>query len=606
MLGSVFQIRVTARPGHTAEEIEAAVNQELDRFRQAGPDPREVERARNGLETQLLQGLETLGGFGGVSDQLNLYNHYLGDPGYLPKDLARYTAVTPATVKAFATEQLTNNKRVVVFGVPGDPDFGPEVPTPPPSKASPGTGAESINKDEPWRADIPKPAAARTLNLPLPKSFQLANGLTVIYSERAGMPIAAANLVVRTGSDANPVDKPGLANFTAAMLDEGTATRPALQIADEVAQIGASLTTGSTMDSSTVSVRSLQKNFPAALGLLADVVLAPSFPADEIERQRASRLASLVQQREDPNAVASRVMAAALYGPQHTYGYTEIGTEQSVKAMSRADMLNFWKQNFVPNNAALIVAGPMKEAEIRQLVEKTLGAWQRGTPVTRTAGTPATTSARVIIVDKPGSQQTQLRVAAVGVPRSTPDYAPLRATNEALGGLFSSRINLNLREEHGYTYGAGSQFVFRKGAGPFIVFSGVRTDVTAPAVSEIMKELTRVVDGPLTRDELTMAKDSLVRSLPSDFETSGNTVASMSNLFVYDLGLDYYAKYPQMMSAVDVEGAHRAARAHIVPGSMVVVAVGDRAKIEPELKKLNLGKIEVWSADAQPPGSEKR
>jgi zinc protease len=606
MLGSVFEIQITARPGHTAEEIEAALNQELDRFRREGPDAREVERARNGIETQLLQGLETLGGFGGVSDRLNLYNHYLGDPAYLEKDLGRYRDVTPATVKAFAEQQLRDNARAVVHGVPGEPDLGTPVPTPPPVKAAPGTGAESINADEPWRNDIPKPGPARALELPLPKSFTLANGLTVIYSERRGMPVVSANLVIRTGSDANPPDKPGLANFTAAMIDEGTATRNALQIADEVAQIGATLTTASSMDASTLSVRSLRKNFAPALDLLADVALHPSFPQAEIDRQRASRLATLVQQREDPNAVASRVMAAALYGQKHAYGFTEVGTEASVKAMTRDDMVGFWKQNFVANNAALVVAGPLGEAELRPMVEKVFGSWAKGTPAAPRVGTPVTTSARVILVDKPGAQQTQLRVAGIGVPRSTPDYAPLRVTNEALGGLFSSRINLNLREEHGYTYGAGSQFVFRKSAGPFVVYSGVRTDVTAPAVTEVMKELRRIVDQPLSRDELTMAKDSLVRSLPSDFETSANTVASMSNLYVYDLGLDYYSKYPARMSAVDVESAQRAARAHIAPDKVVIIAVGDRAKIEPELRKLNLGAIELWSTDGQPvakPGS---
>ena len=195
-----------------------------------------------------------------------------------------------------------------------------------------------------------------------------------------------------------------------------------------------------------------------------------------------------------------------------------------------------------------------------------------------------------MIVDKPGAPQTQLRVASIGVPRSTPDYEALRVMNETLGGLFSSRINLNLREEHGYTYGADSQFVFRRSAGPFLVASGVRTDVTAPAVGEIFKEIQRMRQSPMTAEELAMAKDSLVRSLPSDFQTSSNVTASTANIYVFDLGLDYFSKYPARLSAVTIEQAKAAAEKYLVPEKMVVVAVGDRAKIQPTLQKLNLGR----------------
>jgi zinc protease len=600
ILGSAFQIEVTARPGHTAEELEKAIDEELAAFRNTPPDAREVERARNTIETTIIGGLERLGGFGGVADRLNSYNHYLGNPDYLEKDIQRYRAVTPQTVLAFAREQLQPTSRAVVHAVPGEPEAGPQVPTPPAPKAAPGEGAESINADEAWRNEPPKPGPARPLELAPPSSAQLSNGLTLILSERKGLPMVAANLVVRTGSDANPVDKPGLANFTAAMLDEGTATRSALQIADEVAQLGATLSTNSTMDTSFVGARSLKKNFADALAILADTSLRPSFPAEEIERQRASRLAQLVQQRENPNALAGKIMAAALYGPRHPYGHTELGTEAAVKAMTRDDMVAFWKQNFVPNNAALVVAGDITMPELRALAEKTFGGWQRGTPARPSLGNAATTTARIVIVDKPGAPQTALRVASIGVPRSSPDVHNIEVMNNSLGGMFSSRINLNLREQHGYTYGAGSQFVFRKGAGPFVVASAVRTDVTAPAVSEILKEVQGMLDKPMSREELTMSKDSLARSVPGRFETSGQAAGSFSDVFVYDLGLDYFSKYPDRISAVSSEHALAVARKYLVPGRMIIVAVGDRAKIEAELKKLNLGPIEIRDAEGRP------
>jgi len=596
-LGSVFEVQVTARPGHSADELEKAIDAELATFRESGPDAAEVERARNGIETNMVEGLERFGGFTGVANRLNTYNHFLGDPGYLPKDVQRYRDVTPASVKAFASQQLAANARAVVHGVPGEPDFGAAVPTPPSTKVAPGTGAESVNADEAWRKDPPKAGTARALQLPAPTSFQLANGLTVLVNERPGLPVVSASLIVRTGSAANPADKPGLANFTAAMLDEGTASRSALQIADQVAQLGASLTTASNMDSTQISGASLRRNFPALLDLMADVSRRPAFPEEEVTRQRASRLGNLAQQRESPGAVANVAMFAALYGPGHPYGYVDLGTEASNKGMTRDDMQKFWNQNFVPNNAALVVSGQVTVADLKPLVEKAFGDWQQGTPASPVPGEPVTTKSRLVIVDKPGAPQTQLRVASIGVPRSTPDYEALRVMNETLGGLFSSRINLNLREEHGYTYGADSQFVFRRSAGPFLVASGVRTDVTAPAVSEIFKEIQRMRASPMTAEELAMAKDSLVRSLPSDFQTSSNVTASTANIYVFDLGLDYFSKYPARLSAVTIEQAKAAAEKYLVPEKMVVVAVGDRAKIQPPLQKLNLGSPEIRSAD---------
>jgi zinc protease len=599
VLGSVFQIQVTARPGHTVEEIEKALDEELTAFRAKPADTREVERARNTIETNIIGGLERLGGFGGIADRLNSYNHYLGNPDYLQQDIQRYRAVNASTLQEFAQDQLAFTARVVMHVVPGQPAAVPQVATPPASQAGAGEG-ESINADEPWRNEMPKPAAAKPLQLATPISETLPNGLTLILNERRGLPIVAANLVLRTGSDANPLDKPGLANFTAAMLDEGTATRNALQIADEVAQLGASLGIGSSMDATTLSVRSLSKNFSSAVDLLADVTLHPSFPAEEIDRQRASRLATLVQQRDNPNQVAAQVTASALYGPKHPYGYIEIGTEAALKSLSRADMEGFWKQNFVPNNAALVVAGDISMTELKVLAEKAFGGWQKGTPAQPALGAPATTSARVVIVDKPGSPQTQLRVASIGAPRSSPDFRPLQVMNLALGGLFSSRINMNLREEHGYTYGANSQFSFRRAAGPFQIASGVRTDVTGPAVDEIFKEVRGMIDKPVSAEELKKAKDSLANSLPGAFESSANAVNNFSNVFIYNLGLDYYTRYAEQVNGVTTDQALAVSKKYLVPANMVVIAVGDRAKIEPELKKLNLGTVEIRDTEGKP------
>ena len=600
VLGSIFQIQVTARPGRTAGEIEKALDAELATLRATAPAQTEVDRARNTIETNIVGGLESLGGFGGVADRLNAYNHYLKTPDYLQQDVARYRAVTPVTVRTFARTYLTPSSRVVVHAVPGEPQAAAQVPTPPAPKPGQGAGAQAVNGDEPWRAKQPQAAAAKPVQLPTPQSETLPNGLTLILNERRGLPVVAASVVLRTGSDANPLDKPGLANFTAAMLDEGTASRSALQIADQVAQLGATLGTGSSMDATTITGRSLSKNFGALLALMADVTLRPSFPAEELDRQRAQRLGQLVQMRDNPSQVAGQVTAMVLYGDKHPYGYSEIGTEASVKAITRADLSAFWQQNFVANNAALVVAGDISMKELRAMAEKSFGSWQRGTPARPALTNPTSIPPRVIIVDKPGSPQTQLRVATIGAARSSPDFRPLQVMNIALGGLFSSRINMNLREKNGYTYGASSQFTFRRAAGPFQVGSGVRTDVTAPSVSEIFKEIRGMVESPMDQAELQRAKDSLANSLAGAFETSADAVANFSNVFIYDLGLDYYTKYAQDVNRVTTDQTLAVSKRYLVPGNMVVVAVGDRKVIEAELAKLNVGKVEIRDAEGRP------
>ncbi len=592
-LGSVFHVFATVRPGKTVQEVETAIDDELKTLREAGPDAREVERARNTFETNMLSGLEVLGGFGGVADTLNLFNHYTGDPGYLPKYLDEHRRVTPASVKTFAARYLQPSSRVVVHGVAGTPDLGAPVPTPPAPKVAPGTGAEALNADEPWRKDQPAPAGQLNVTLPTPATFKLANGLTVIHHERAGVPIVAASLVVRSGGDANPVGRPGLANFTAAMLDSGTATRSALQIADDVAQIGASLTATSSKDAITASVSSLRKNFTAAIDLLADVTLRPNFPVAEVDRERASRLAQLVAQRQDPATVGAVATLAALYGPRHPYGYVELGTDVAAQTTGREHLEAFWKQHFAPSNAALVVAGSITAAELRPLVEKAFGGWSGTGGASVLSGTPSSTTSRIVLVDQKGAQQTQLYVATIGPPRSAPDYPAIVVMNNVLGGLFSSRINMNLREAHGYTYGAFSEFVFRRGPGPFWIQSGVRTDVTAPAIAEILKEIKRLGAEPVTAAELTIAKDAIVRGLPSAFETSGTTVGTMSSLYLYDLGLDYFTKFPALVAGVTADAVKAAAAKHVSPDRLVVIAVGDRAKIEPGLLRLGLGAVEL-------------
>ena len=597
ILGSVFQIQVTARPGHSAEEMEKAVDAELDAFRKNGPTAVELERARNGTETEMIQGLQRLGGFGGVADRLNEYNHYLGNPGYFPDDVQRYQAATTNSIRAFAQAQLKPTARVVVHGIPGTPDLGPDVPTPKNLQKGQSTGGESVNADAEWRGNPPKPGPIHEMNLPVPEMFKLSNGLTVYYHYRAGLPVVAGDLVFNTGSGANPVEKPGLASFTANLLQQGTQGRNATEIADEAALLGTELSSSASMDSSRVGASSLTKNFPGVLDLISDIVLHPTFPPDEVERLRASRIAAFTDERSDPDTIVSRTGVSALFGPRNPFGYDSSGTEPSIRGMTREDMMNFWKANYVPNNAALVVSGNIPVDDLKALAESKFGSWKSGELLVPQIGAPETTKAKIIIVDRPGAQQTMVRLLQLGVDRATPDYPALEVMNSELGGLFSSRINLNLREEHGYTYGASSFFVYRRSLGYFVAGGGIRTDATAPAVTEILKEIHRMIDTVMKPEELSLAKDSQSRSLPGIFETDSGEAGALSEIFVYHLARDYFSSLPDRLNAVTAEDAEGVAKKYLHPDQLVLVCVGDRAKIDPELVKLDLGAIEIRDAD---------
>jgi len=590
-LGSVFQVRATARPGYTAADLEQAIDSVLALFLQAPPTPEEMQRAVNAFETGVVGQLE---GLGGVANRLNTYNHYLGDPDYLAEDIDRYRVVTPEDVQAFARERLQPSARAVIHAVPGEPALFDDPPASPIAAGQAEASPEGINEAEDWRFEQPAGEPVPSFSVPTPASAVLDNGLTLIVSEERGVPIVSARLVVGTGSDANPLDRPGLASLMAGMLDEGTESRSALEIADELANLGSTLGTTSNMDATTVVGRALTQNFASTLELMADVALRPSFPAQELERQRASRSAQIVQRRETPETRAREVLAAVLYGAGHPYGYTEFGTPESVAAITRDDLVALWRQNFVPRNAALVVAGDISLAELRSLAEDAFGDWDGEAPPRPALGAFETTDARVVIADMPGAAQTQLIVTKVGVPRSTADYEALSVMNTALGGSFSSRINMNLREEHGYTYGAQSVFTFRKGPGPFYVFSPVRTDVTAPALEEIFLELREAVSRPIAGEELQRAKDSLVLSLPGGFQTSAGLAAQYANVHVYGLGLDYFGGYADRITAVDAAAVQIVAERYVTPDEMIVVAAGDRAQIESALADLDLGPLEIF------------
>ena len=594
-LASVAECDVVARPGVKAEDLRTAIDTELHAVREQGPTAAEVEGARNTQLTTLIRDLEKLGGFGGVADRMDYYNYYTGDPGYLPKDVARYQRVSVASMRTLAKAELVDAKRVVVTTLPGekmtedvprspaDTDADVKVESPYPA---------SFESAQAWRKTAPGPGPLPAVHLPVPKVFTLTNGMHVYLVEDHSLPVLNASVVTLAGSDANPAKKPGLADFTSKMLQQGTRDRTATEIAAAADHLGARLRSEAQANDSDTSIDCLSNTADAALDLLSDMAEHPTFDAQEVDRVRKQQLTDILQEGDDPIASTFRVGAKALYGDA-PYAYPSVGTTASVKAIGRQDLQSFWAAHYGPQTAALVLNGDITEAEARAQAEKYFGPWRAKDAAAVTAvPEPTAPQRKIVLVDKPGSPQTVLFAAGLGVPRSAADYPSLVILNDVLGGLFSSRINLNLRETHGYTYGAFSEFTFDRFGGPLYAGAQVRTDVTAPATEELFKELDRITSEPPTAAELKLAQESEIRSVPGRFETGRDISRYIGELFVFHLPDSYYAMLPEQFAAVQPQQVKDAAVEHIHPRQLIVVAVGDRAKIEPGLKELKLGPIE--------------
>jgi zinc protease len=600
-LASDFQCELIAKQNVAPEKLEAEAEKIIDAFVKDGPTAEEIRWARNKTETQMISGLQRLGGFGGVADMLNYYNQYTGDPGYLPKDLARYDAVTAASVQSLAAATLGKDQRVVVYGIPGEKKLNDVARSPADTDATVKIDPQHTPEFEAaqaWRATAPKPGPSRPLDLPKPTVFTLSNGLTVYLVERHELPIVSAELATLAGSGTNPADHPGLAGMTAAMLTEGTDKRSADEIAVAAAMLGADLNSDSNQDTANLSISLLSRNLTPGLELLADSAEHPTFPTADLERIRAQRLTSLLQQEDDPVQLALRAGALNLFGTSNPYGYDALGTAASLKSMTRDEVAAFQGTHYGPKDTLLELTGDVTAEQARQVAEAAFGNWRSAAAAGQTPAGPPTPARKILIVDKPGSPQTALLAFGVGMDRRAPDYPATTVMNTMLGGLFSSRINMNLREEHGYTYGAFSFYWYYRGVGPFIAGAQVRGDVTAPAAEQLFKELDGIHTKPLTDAELRMAKDSIIRRLPGRFESADGVNGQLESLWIFGLPLDYYAKLPRQIEDVTSAEAQQAAAQHVKPDNLLLIAVGDKSKIEAGLQDLKLGPVETWKEAA--------
>lgn len=455
-------------------------------------------------------------------------------------------------------------------------------------------------QERPDRSHPPTLGPAPELNLPPIQKRTLSNGLPVWVIETHKVPLVQVNLVVLAGSGDDPAGKFGVASMTASMLDEGAGSRSALEIADAVEFLGATLTTGSNFDESVVRLNVPASRLGDGLPLMADVALRPTFPQSDIDRLRQERLTALLQARDDPQAIAPRAFQRIVFGAMHRYGTGAQGTETTLKAFTPADLRNFHDTFYHPSNATLVIVGDLRTDDVMPTLEKSFGGWKNATSVKRlpVPTAPQLTMGQIYLVDKPGAAQSVIQAGWVGVSRSTPDYFTLQILNTILGGSFSSRLNLNLREQHGYAYGAYSGFDMRLSPAGFFAGAAVQTDKTADALREFFKELDAIGATPVTAEELKRAKNYVALSFPGQFETSADLSRQIEELFVYKLPDDYFRRYVSEIQKVTAADVQKAATTYIQPSKFAVVVVGDRKVIEAPLRALKMPQpIRVMTVD---------
>lgn len=457
----------------------------------------------------------------------------------------------------------------------------------------PGDTTLPLNRSTP-----PAAGPVRPFDFPDVTSIPLPNGLGLRVARMSQVPLVTLNVVLNAGESVLADSVAGLGVLTGSSLEGGTAHRSGPELAEAFEDIGSGLSVQTGWDSTSLAVTCLAERKEEAMQLLAEALLAPTFPADEVERIRSQRLAAIEQRRMDPGSLADDTAADVFFSQTVPYHRPLAGTKESVEALGPAEIKDHWGNRFRPSGSGLVVVGDIETKEIEDLAVNFLGHWEgEAEPVTPFSSVPRTPAGKVVIVDRPGAVQSEIRIGQIGAPRSTPHFFPLQIFNSVLGGAFTSRLMLNLREEHGFTYGVRSRFSLRKQAGPFGISTAVATEVTAPAVREAMAELKGLIEDGPTSEEVTQSRDFIAGVFPLRLETTGQVAARISELMVYGLPPDFFSTYRDNIRAVTHDAAKRAAQAVLRPEELMVVVVGDAEQVRDPLEDLGLGPVEVVTLD---------
>ena len=603
-LSSTFEIQVYGKPGSDLGEIEKVVNDVLADVLENGVTQEELDRARVGWQANFVRQLQNNNG---RANQMNSYLFYLGKPDMFQWDYNRYANATVESVMDAAKTYITDKKGVVLVVPQGSlGDTGETIEKnaqemAPLTYKSPEAADKFADYQPPAtladRSMLPEGAAEPTFTPPSIQQATLKNGAKVLLVEDHRLPLIQANLVLLSGWTADPSDKPGTAAMTAALLDEGTKTRNALQISDDIKAIGAQLSTASSFDNSLVQLNTLTGQFDAGLGLMADMVLHPTFPDADLERIRKEYLGRIESEKRKPLPTAIKTMNRTLMGADNPYGqpYTGSGTEESIQAISRKDLVKFHKSQYKPNNAAFVIAGDITLDQAVDKLNGAFGKWKKGkvkkAPVPAPVAPEKTT---IYVVDKPDAAQSAIAIGNLAYTENSPDALIGGILNGPLGGEFMSRINMNLREEKAWTYGAHSLFWSFRDAGAFLAYSEVVSDVTPDAVAEFFKEFNNVrVDKPLSDQEIADSRSTMTKRFPQHFGNLTAIANQLADLYTNDLPLDDWQTYAARVQNATDDQVQQVAQKYIQPDKMVVVVVGDSAKIVPGLEALGLGDVKV-------------
>jgi zinc protease len=583
-IASVFVTVATARPGASLAEIERIVTDEIARLAEDGPTAAELDRAKTKHESEFITGLERIGGFGGKADVLNSYNTYLGDPGNVEADLARYRNVTADSLRQAVATWLDTPNRVVIR-------FHPE-----PSQRL--TAAPSLD-----RTKMPPLGEDRPFTAPTVQATRLQNGLEVLVVERRDLPKVTVQIATRAGAVADPAGKAGTANLTVRTIDMGTRTRSALEIEDALGALGTTLTGSAGRESARLGIEVLTRHLPEALAIVADVVINPAFPEDEVAREKKRQLDAIAQQERNPNAIASRLQPMLAFGAEHPYGRPVQGLTGSVDSIVRADLAAFHAARWKPGSTALIFAGDITLAQATELAKQHFGAWGGGTAAAIQIPPPAPApSGRIYLVDRPDAAQTVVTQWLPAPERRSPDYDALSLVDAVWGGGgFGTRLNLNLREDKGYSYGVFSNFSPQSSAGNWTASGGVQTDKTAPSVVEFDKELKGLASTqPITAEELDHAKVRRVRGYAQQFESLERIAGQVGDLWTLGLPMTEIQREYDATTKVTIEAVTAAVKKYVRPGASAMLLVGDRSKIESAVRDLKLGEIVVLDVQGKP------
>lgn len=584
-IAGIAEMEINVRAGQSRAEAERVSEQVLADFLARGVTKEELDRSKTSIKAGFLRGLERMGGFGGRSTVLAEGLLYADNPAHYEQVLKWLDDATPADVQKAAQQWLGNGWHqvdVLPFGTPKET-------------------ASIVDR----KKGLPPVTSTPDLVFPQLQETTLSNGIKVVLAERAGSPLVEAAIQFDAGSSADPGDKPGLAGLTMNMLDEGAAGKSAIQIAETLDGLGASLGTSNLLDVSRVRLSALKDKLTPSVALWADVVRRPDFKSDDLERLRRNQLAAIQQEKAEPQGLALRLLPPALYGASHPYGkpFSGSGTEASIKSISTQALRSFQETWLRPENATIYVAGGVSMAEVKPLLEQQFGTWKASATakgVKPSLEAKPATGVRVAIIDKPGAPQSFILAGRVGSTGSAPDYIEQSLANDVLGGAFTARVNMNLRETKHWSYGAFTFSPDARGPRPWMIFAPVQSDKTKESVQEILKEVRDFSAAkPPTPAEVDRQVKSNVRSLPGAFEA----VSSVLGRIVSDAGLgrpvDYVTSLKQKYERVTPDTAKAAGSKEFRTDDLLWVIVGDKVKIEPGIRSLNLGTVEIWNEDGQ-------